>query len=101
MKEVLQKLLLLIFCSILTTSCAHPWMGKTLPAAQYPQFSPGLEGHHTIPFEGGQVTLDYDWFINEERNHIRLDGTFEINSPEWKYMINSTFKDANIVFKMH
>lgn len=103
MNEFLQKLLLVIvaFCSILSSSCTHPWIGKTFPAAHYPQFSPGLEGHHTIPFEGGQVLLDYDWFTNEEKDRIWLDGTYKINDPNWNDLFKtSKFREGTIFSEM-
>ena len=90
----------MIFIMFLAVSCTHPWMGKKLPVANYPEFSNGLEGHHTIKFEGGNATLDYDWVTNEEKNHIWLVGTFDINVPEFQYATKSTFKDLNIVFKV-
>ena len=96
----MKKTVLIIFILFLAVACKNEWIGKTLPAGSYPQFSPGLRGHHTLPFEGGKITLDYDWVINEEKNRIWLDGTFDINIPEFKYTIRSTFKDLTIVFKV-
>ena len=96
----MKKTILVVLILFLAISCKDQWIGKTLPAGNYLQFSPGLEGHHSITFEGGNATLDYDWFINEEKNRIWLDGTFAINTPEFRYTINSTFKDLKVLFKM-
>jgi hypothetical protein len=96
----MKKIILIILILFLAVSCKDQWIGKTLPANNYPQFSPGLKGHHSIIFGGGKATLDYDWSLNEERNIILLDGTFEINIAEFNYAISSTFKDLTIIFKV-
>jgi len=96
----MKRIILIILILFLAISCKDERLGQTLPPANYPQFSRGLEGHHSLIFEGNKVTLDYDWHTNEERNHIWLDGTFEINTPDWKYLINSYYKEATIVFKV-
>ena len=50
MNEVLKRFLLITFIPFIVISCSHPWLGKTLPVANYPQFTSEMRGYHSILF---------------------------------------------------
>ena len=86
----------LCFVVLSLTACTHPMIGKVLPAANYPQFTSGTNGHHLVNFERGIANLDYDWFINQEENSLTLIGIYKINTTEWTAFTSSLYKCGQV-----
>ena len=72
-------------------------IGKTLPAANYPQFTSGSNGHHNINFERGIAGLDYEWSINNEKTSITLIGNYNVNTSVWHSITNSPYKSGKLI----